>query len=68
MGEAHPINAENYLNFKLSGVQECPMPITAVNRIEGLLPSYYSTEDRSFKLPQELVSQCWKTGSVLANQ
>lgn len=54
MGEAHPINAEISLNFKLSGDQKCLMPITAVDRIEGLPPSYCSTEDRTFILPQEL--------------
>lgn len=44
------------------------MPITAVDGTEGLPPSYYSREDRSFILSQELVSQCLKTRSTLPNQ
>lgn len=56
MDEAHPINAEVSLNFSLSGEQECLMPITAVDGTEGLPPLYYSSEDRSFILSQELVS------------
>lgn len=44
------------------------MPITEVDGTEGLPPLYYSSEDRSFILSQELVSQCLKTRSTLPNQ
>lgn len=64
MGKAHPINAEFSLNFKLSVDQECLTPITAVDRTEGLSSLYCSTEDSSFTIPQESVSQCSRLGAL----